>query len=105
MNPERRQFNLTLNGYAELSFGQLWKPLEGLKYKFNGGYTYVPVRTNEYEGKTVYNMSGFGRITNSESQTYTIENILSYSKDVGKHHFDFTGLYAAKDKYYQQAVA
>src|SRR5690606_41050258 len=26
-------------------------------------------------------------------------------KDFGKHHIDFTGLYAAKSKYWQQAIA
>jgi TonB-linked SusC/RagA family outer membrane protein len=105
LDPERRQFNLTLDGYAELSFGDIWRPLQGLKFRFNGGYSYVPTRTNEYEGRTVYNLNGLGRITNSESQTYTLENILTYSKDMGKHHVDFTGLYASKQKYWQQAIA
>ncbi len=105
LDPERRQFNLSLNGYADLNFGEIWAPLKGLKYKLNAGYSYVPVRINEYEGKTVYNMTGLGRITNNESQTYTLENILTYAKDTGRHHFDFTGLYAAKEKYWQQAIA
>lgn len=105
LNPERRQFNISLNGYADLNFGELYKPLAGLKYKFNAGYTYVPGRTNEYEGESVYNFAGMGRITNSESQSYTVENILTYNKDFGKHHLDFTGLYASKSKYWQQAIA
>jgi TonB-linked SusC/RagA family outer membrane protein len=105
LNPERRQFNISLNGYADLNFGELYKPLAGLKYKLNAGYSYVPVRNNEYEGESVYNFAGMGRITNSESQSYTVENILTYSKDFGKHHVDFTGLYASKSKYWQQAIA
>lgn len=105
LNPERRQFNISLNGYADLNFGELYKPLAGLKYKLNAGYSYVPVRNNEYEGESVYNFAGMGRITNSESQSYTLENILTYTKDFGKHHIDFTGLYASKSKYWQQAIA
>jgi len=105
LDPERRQFNLSLNGYAEVSFGEIWSPLKGLKYRFNGGFSYVPNRTNEYEGKSVYNQTGLGRITNSESQTKTFENILTYAKDIGRHHFDLTGLYASKEKYWQEAVA
>ncbi len=105
LDPERRQFNISINGYAEISFGDILKSLAGLKYKFNAGYTYVPYRTNEYEGKSVYNMTGWGRILNRESQTYTLENIISYNKDFGKHHIDITGLYAAKSKYYQEAVS
>lgn len=105
LDPERRQFNISVNGYAEMDFGKIWKPLNGLKYKFNGGYSFVPYRTNEYEGKTVFNMTGYGRIVNRETQTYTLENIVTYSKDINKHHFDLTGLYAAKNKYYQEATA
>ena len=105
LDPERRQFNVSVNGYTELSFDEIWKPLSGLKYRFNGGYSYVPYRTNEYEGKSVYNETGYGKIVNRETQTHTIENIISYSKDIDKHHVDFTGLYAAKSKYYQEAVA
>jgi len=105
LDPQRRQFNISLNGYAELNFGELFKPLAGLKYKLNAGYSYVPVRNNEYEGESVYNFAGLGRITNRETQSYTVENILTYSKDIEKHHFDFTGLYAAKSKYWQESIA
>jgi len=105
LDPQRRQFNISLNGYAELNFGELFKPLAGLKYKLNAGYSYIPVRNNEYEGESVYNFAGLGRITNRETQSYTVENILTYSKDIDKHHFDFTGLYAAKSKYWQEAIA
>jgi len=105
INPERRQFNMTLNGYGEINFGELVKPLEGLKFRLNAGYTFVPGRENYYEGETVYNVNGLGRITNTESQSYTIENILTYNKDFGKHHIDFTGLYSAKQKYWQRAIA
>lgn len=104
-DPERRQFNININGYADVDFGKIWKPLNGLKYKFNGGYAYVPKRTNEYEGKTVNRNNGLARITNEETQSYTIENILTYVLDIDKHHFDITGLYAASRKKYQRAKA
>ena len=105
INPLRRSFNMTLNGFGELSFGELVKSFSGLKYRFNGGYTYFPGRENLYEGRSVYNLTGFARLLNTESQTYTLENILTYNKDIGKHHLDFTGLYAAKQKYYQSVTA
>lgn len=44
LDPERRQFNISVNGYAEMDLGKIWKPLNGLKYKFNGGYSFVPYR-------------------------------------------------------------
>lgn len=104
-NPIRRQFNISINGYADVSFGNIWKPLNGLNYKLNAGYSYVPVRNNFYDGKSVYNLSGRGEINNSESQTYTLENIVTWNKDIGVHHFDITGLYASKEKYWQQSVS
>ncbi|MDR2498265.1 MAG: TonB-dependent receptor [Tannerellaceae bacterium] len=105
INPERRQFDLTLNGYGELNFGEMISLLKGLKYRLNAGYTFIPTRNNYYEGKTVYNEQGYGYIDNNESQYYLVENILTYSRDIAKHHFDLTGLYSASSKYWQQARA
>lgn len=100
-NPQRRQSNININGYAEIDFTNIWKPLAGLKYKFNGGYAFIPKRTNEYEGKSVNRNNGWARIKNEETQSYTAENIISYTRDIEKHHFDFTGLYASSRKKYQ----
>lgn len=105
LDPERRQFNVSVNGYAELDFGKIWNPLQGLKYKFNAGFTYFPTRDNEYKGESVNNKDGWAKITNTETQTYTIENIVSYTRDFGKHHIDLTGLYAASRKKYQKTEA
>ncbi|WP_157278860.1 SusC/RagA family TonB-linked outer membrane protein [Proteiniphilum acetatigenes] len=105
LNPKRRSFNISVNGYGEIDFGNLLEPLAGLKYRLNGGYTYIPTRNNYYEGESVYNENGYGYIYNSESQYYLIENILSYAKDIQRHHFDFTGLFSASSKYWQEAYA
>ncbi|MDR0748761.1 MAG: TonB-dependent receptor [Tannerellaceae bacterium] len=105
ITPERRTFDLSVNGYGELNFGEILSPLKGLKYRLNAGYTFIPSRNNYYEGETVYNAAGYGYIDNQESQYYLIENILTYTKDIALHHFDFTGLYSASSKYWQKAVA
>ena len=44
-------------------------------------------RYNNYEGKSVNNKTGYAEIKNEETQSYTIENILAYNRDFGKHHF------------------
>ncbi|MDR0573886.1 MAG: TonB-dependent receptor [Tannerella sp.] len=105
INPERRSFDVSANGYGEINFGEILSVLKGLKYRLNAGYTYIPSRNNYYEGKTVYNEQGYGYIDNQESQYYLVENILTYTKDIARHHFDFTGLYSASSKYWQQARA
>ncbi len=101
-NPERRQSNISINGYAELEFGNIWKPLAGLKYKLNAGYSFVPKRESSYTGLTVNDLLGTAKINNYETQNYTIENILTYTRDIQKHHFDITALYAASRKRYRE---
>ena len=103
---ERRQWNINLNGYADINFGNIWKPLEGLHYKFNFGYSFVPKRENYYNGEAQFNNAGgYGYIKNEETQSYTSENILSYAKDLGKNHFDVTLLYASSRKKYHRNEA
>ncbi len=102
---ERRQWNISINGFAEVDFGHIWKPLAGLKYKLNAGYSYAPKRENTYTGAAANDLLGTGKIYNAETQTYTIENIVSYAKDIDKHHFDLTGLYAASRKKFSESTA
>lgn len=102
---ERRQWNVSINGYAEMDFGHIIPVLEGLKYKFNGGFSYAPKRESTYAGAAANDLNGTGKIFNAETQTYTIENILSYARDFGRHHVDLTALYAASRKKYTESTA
>lgn len=102
---ERRTWNISLNGYAEVDFGHIWKPLDGLKFKFNAGYSYAPVRNSTYTGAAANDLNGTGQIYNAETQTRTVENILTYARDFGKHHFDLTALYASTRKKYSESTA
>ena len=103
---ERRQWNVNLNGYADLNLGNIWKPLKGLRYKLNMGYALVYNRENKYEGSSLDTPKDYrAEIANKETQSYTVENILSYARDFGKHHIDLTGLYAASRKKYQDNTA
>ena len=102
---ERRQWNINLNAYAELNFGNIWKPLSGLTYKFNFGYSFVPKRENYYNGAEQNDPNGYGYIFNAETQSRTVENILTYAKDIQKHHFDITLLFASSRKKYHDNTA
>ena len=91
-----RNQNLTGNAYAEL------KPLflKGLKYRLNASYSLVNSRWGGYEGRSINNQLGTGSINHSEARYWIIENILSYTRDFGDHHVDFTGLYSSQEKSY-----
>jgi TonB-linked SusC/RagA family outer membrane protein len=97
-----RSVNLNGNGYAELKFGGV---LKGLKYRLNTGYTYLPTRFASYSGRLANTPLGAANTISTETNSYTIENILTYNKDIDKHHFDFTGLYSAQRRRYFSATA
>ncbi|MGI4738903.1 MAG: SusC/RagA family TonB-linked outer membrane protein [Janthinobacterium lividum] len=93
---ENRVNQLTGTGYAEVA------PtfLEGLKYRFNATYSYRPYRYAYYEGRSFGNLLGYAELTNDERVNYTLENVVTYNKDFGKHHVDLTGLYSAQQNTY-----
>ena len=97
---DRRSVNINGNGYAELNLGKIFNPLNGLKYRLNIGYNYLPTRTSNYAGLASYDKNGTAYTTNTETNAYTIENIFTYAKDIEKHHFDLTGLYSAQSRNY-----
>ena len=100
---ERRQWNVHLNGYGRLKFGGFTQALEGLEYKYNFGYAYVPRREAYYDGAEQNNLNGYAWSRNAETQSYTSENILSYNKVIADiHSIGLTGLYAASRKKYNE---
>lgn len=102
---ERRVWNVNLNGYAEIGFGNIWKPLEGLRYHLNVGYNYSPTRNSWYNGRSSNDLNGTGEIKNAETQTRLIENLIYYTRDFGAHHIDLTFLQAAMRKKYSESTA
>ena len=87
---------LTGTGYAEV------QPtfVKGLTYRLNASYSYRPYRSTSYTGRAANNLIGAAQILNDERHNYTIENIVTYNKDIGKHHFDLTALYSAQENTY-----
>ncbi|WP_233254143.1 SusC/RagA family TonB-linked outer membrane protein [Hymenobacter sedentarius] len=92
---ENRVNQLVGTGYAEVDL-----PVEGLRYRLNGTYAYRPYRSAYYEGRAFGNLNGYAQLTNDERMNYTLENILSYNRNFGKHHVDVTALYSAQQNTY-----
>ncbi|HXB08142.1 MAG TPA: SusC/RagA family TonB-linked outer membrane protein, partial [Puia sp.] len=87
-----RSSNLTGTGYIEVSP----KQIQGLKYRLNGSYSYLPGRQDVYSGRNANDNLGTAIVTSLESTNWILENILSYAKNLGQHHFDLTALYSAQ---------
>lgn len=94
LNMERvsRSNNLTGTFYTEV------KPLflKGLKYRLNGNYSLILGRYSAYSGRAVNDLVGTATNKNTEANNWTLENILSYEKDINQHHIDVTLLYSAQ---------
>ena len=95
-----RALNLTGNGYIELTPG-----IEGLKYRMNASYIYNINRTADYSGRAANDNNGTAKLSNWQTDNWVVENILSYTKDLGLHHIDFTGLYSAQKVTYFRSWA
>ena len=97
-----RTYNFNGNAYAEVKFSGI---LKGLKYRLNTGYIYFPERYANYSGRAANDLIGTASITNAHTNNYTVENIISYTKDWKKHHVDFTGLYSSQERKYITTTA
>lgn len=92
-----RSNNLNANAYAEIKFNGI---LQGLKYRLNAGSNYITTRYGYYEGRNTGNTIGGANTSNSETNSWVVENILTYTKDFGLHHIDFTGVYSGQQRRY-----
>lgn len=99
LNTDRmqRDNNFSGNAFAELTPGFI----EGLSYRLNASYQHNPYTFRYYSGRAANNtQGGAATITNSEENNWVIENILTYTRDFGDHHFDLTALYSAQENEY-----
>lgn len=81
--------------------------LRGLKYRANLGLNYATEEDDQFQaaddtatGQPSYfrpQQGSMAYVNNASSYGYTIENVLSYDKTIGKSRFNFTGLYSYQE--------
>ena len=72
---------------------------KGLSYKLNTGIEYENNSRKTYWGRNValgFESNGFASNYNSVGRNFTVENILNYSKEFGKHSINLTALYSSQ---------
>lgn len=72
-----------------------WKIAKNLSYRLNTSLNNRKVQENYYKGINHFtgrNNGGSATVVESTYNDYLVENILNYSKDINKHHFDATGV-------------
>ncbi len=91
-----RTFN-TLYGEAQIT--------KGLKYRLNVGLDYRQQENDQFQKSDKALSPSYFRpkkgntasVTNGEGYGYTLENIVTYDKTIGKHKFSVTGLYSFQE--------
>ena len=94
-NNESRSFGTYNIGYVQFNFP--W--IEGLSYKLTGGLNYRNTRGGSFTGVGVNGSATSNNSASwsfSETQNWTIENLLTYDRTFGKHHINVVGLYSAE---------
>jgi TonB-linked SusC/RagA family outer membrane protein len=92
-NDQDYTYEIISNNYLQVDFPFL----KGLSYKLNTGTNIRSNFTDTYYGiNTATGLQAQGSMDHSAGigNYYVIENILSFNRDFGKHHIDFTGLYS-----------
>lgn len=86
---------LTLNGNIT---GTVYLPVEGLKYQLRFGNNYITRDNNEF-GSHRANTTGEGFKEHEYEYTYSLDNILTYSREFNNaHQLDVTLLYGIEER-------
>jgi len=91
-----KETRITTNHYIDVDV----PGVKGLHYKLNTGYRWNYRKDRTYQGNnTVLGARKYGvlDINNRKGYAWTVENILSYDRDFGKHHLFLTALYSADE--------
>lgn len=81
--------------------------IEGLSYRFNLGLNYRNLDRGRYQGEGVFsdtpNAVSNGSREKATTTQWVAENLITYDKYFGKHHFNLVGLYSAEQTRYERS--
>ena len=82
--------NQVLRDNLSTRFGATIKFLKDFSFQVNGGYDLTNISQNQFTTPTFGDAQGIGYVTKyrNRSQTYTVNELLTWKKALGKHHLD-----------------
>ena len=96
---ERKNYRLLGSFYAQIDFGQIYEPLQGLMWKTQFGPEFRYYRNGNFLDATSISRSGTGSNTVSRNDgqqlAWTLDNMLLYNKSFGEHTVGLTLLQSA----------
>ncbi len=97
-------------GFASYNalFGEIKAPfLEGLKYRVNLGLDYIQTNNGSYTGQGVGSVNpasiSSAAVDNRLTYHWTVENLLTYDRNFGKHTVNAVALYSAEQSKYNRS--
>lgn len=102
---ERRLFRTIGSLFAQIDFGNIYTPLKGLRYRFNFGPDFRYYRNGTFRDEESQSSEGKNgaSLTNKSDFSWTLDNLLYYDKEVGKHSFGLTLLQSATGYHYEES--
>ncbi|GAO29463.1 TonB-dependent receptor [Geofilum rubicundum JCM 15548] len=97
---QRQTFRALASFYSQLDLGEIFVPLQGLKYRVNFGPDYRNWREGVYiDANSVNRLGGtsYARLRNQRDFSWTLDNLLLYDKSAGEHTFGITLLQTASN--------
>lgn len=97
-NDQRQTFRALGSFYAQMDFGKIWKPLEGLSYKIALGPDFRYLRKGIFIDKTSAVRTGSSNYASWNSErhfSWTLDNMVMYNKTFGEHTIGVTLLQSA----------
>jgi TonB-linked SusC/RagA family outer membrane protein len=96
-NDLKRKYSVSSNNYLNIEVPSV----KGLSYRLNTGLQYESSEKNWYRGTNTGKsgaLKGESETNNGSKYSYTIENILSYQRQFGKHNVFLTGLFSVEER-------
>ena len=102
---ERRMFRAIGSLYAQLDLGEIYSPLRGLRYRFNFGPDFRYYRNGSFQDAKSVSREGTNRakLSNSSDFSWTLDNLIYYDREIGKHSFGVTLLQSATKYRYEES--
>ena len=102
---ERRMFRAIGSLYVQLNLGEIFSPLKGLRYRFNFGPDFRSYRNGSFADANSVSREGTNRasLTNQSDFSWTLDNLIYYDKEIGKHSLGVTLLQSATKYRYEES--
>lgn len=101
---QRRTFRVAGSLYAQVDFGKIWEPLEGLSYRFQFGPEFQYYTLGIANAADGINGDGNNKAqyNNSQKLSWTLDNLIYYNRTIAeKHAINLTLMQSASKYHYE----